>query len=113
MDRPLHAHQVVAIPQRLSLPTRYGSKEKGEWYKEAKNKPLTMYVMVETFDADKPPTLPKPGAKRVQKGFEVWTQDTTAGKEMAEKMLTVVGMTHREVEPFFSPIISRSPVSSA
>ncbi len=87
-----------------------GSKEEGEWYKEAKNKPLTMYVMVETFDPDKPPQLPKPGAKRVQKGYEVWTKDTTEGKEMAEKMLTVVGMTHREIEPFFSPIIY--PVAS-
>ncbi len=87
-----------------------GSKEKGEWFKEAKNKPLTMYVMVETFDPDKAPELPQPGAKRVQKGYEVWTKDTTEGKEMAEKMITVVGMTHREIEPFFSPIIY--PVAS-
>jgi len=87
-----------------------GSKEKGEWYKEAKTKPLTMYLMVETFDPDKAPELPKPGAKRVQKGYEVWTKDDDKGKEMAEKMLTVVGMTHRDVEPFFSPIIF--PVAS-
>jgi TolA-binding protein len=86
------------------------NKEKGEWFKEAKNKPLTMYVMVETFNPDKDPVLPKPGAKRVQKGYEVWTKDTTEGKEMAEKMLTVVGMTHCEVKPFFSPIIF--PVAS-
>jgi hypothetical protein len=85
-------------------------EENGEWYKETKTEPLTMYVMVETFDPNKDPQLPQPGAKRIAKGTEIWTKDTSQGKEMAEKMFTVVGMTHREIDPFFSPIIY--PVAS-
>lgn len=87
-----------------------GSKEKGEWYKDAKNEPLAMYLMAETFDPMKPLPPPKPGAVRVRKGEEVWTKDTADGKKMAEEMFTIVGMTHREIEPFFSPIIF--PVAS-
>jgi hypothetical protein len=86
------------------------SKEQGEWYRDSKIEPLTMYLMVENFDPDKAPELPKPGAKRGPKGIEVWTKDTAQGKAMAEKMFTVVGMTQREIEPFFSPVIF--PVAS-
>jgi hypothetical protein len=87
-----------------------GSKEQGEWFRDTKYEPLTMYLMVETFDPSKDPELPKPGAKRGPKGVEIWTKDTKPGKEMAEKMFTLVGMTQREIEPFFSPIIF--PVAS-
>jgi hypothetical protein len=64
-----------------------------------------MYLMVETFDPDKPPGIAQPGAKRIQKGHEVWTKDDTKGKEMAEKMITVVGMTQRDITPFFSKVL--------
>jgi hypothetical protein len=86
------------------------SKEQGEWFRDTKYEPLTMYLMVEKFDPSKDPEVPKPGTKRGPKGVEIWTKDTKQGKEMAEKMFTIVGMTHREIEPFFSPIVF--PVAS-
>jgi len=82
-----------------------GQEAQGEWFRDTKYQPLTMYLMVEKFDPNKDPELPKPGSKRGPKGGEVWAKDTKAGKEMAEKMFTVVGMTHREIEPFFAPIV--------
>jgi hypothetical protein len=69
-----------------------------------------MYLMVEKFDPDKDPEAPKPGTKRGPKGVEIWTKDSEQGKEMAEKMFTVIGMTHREIKPFFAPIVF--PVAS-
>jgi hypothetical protein len=77
----------------------------GEWFRNTKFQPLTAYVMVERFDPDKEPPSARPGAKRVQKGHEEWTKDTEAAKNMAEDMLSVVAMTHREIEPHFSPVI--------
>jgi hypothetical protein len=69
-----------------------------------------MYLMAEKFDPMKPTPPPKPGAARIRKGDEVWTKDTAAGKKMAEEMFTLVAMTHRDVDPFFSPVIF--PVAS-
>jgi hypothetical protein len=82
----------------------------GEWFRDTKYAPLTAYVMVERFEPNKKPTPLQPGARRIQKGYEEWTKDTKAGKEMAEDMLTVVAMTHRELKPLFSPVIY--PVAS-
>ena len=53
----------------------------GEWYRDGKSQPLTAYVMVERFDPDKKPHPPKPGAQRIQKGYEEWTKDTEDGQE--------------------------------
>ena len=77
----------------------------GEWYLDRQSEPLRMYVMEERFDAKKPSPVPQPGQQRVQKGFEEWTKDTDAAKEMAEDMLTIVAVTHRDLEPLFSPVI--------
>jgi hypothetical protein len=82
----------------------------GEWYRDTKLDPLSAYVMVERFEPNKKPAPLQPGARRVPKGYEEWTKDTKAGKEMAEDMLTVVAMTHRELKPLFSPVIY--PVAS-
>jgi hypothetical protein len=89
---------------------RIGSSNKGEWRKNRSDKPLQMYLMVEKFDAKNPPPLRRPGAPRGPKGEEIWTKDTTAGKEMAEEMFTLIAITQREIEPFFSPVIF--PVAS-
>ena len=85
-------------------------KTHGQWRKKANVEPLHMYLMAETFDPKKPSPPPQPGATRVAKGVEIWTKDTADGKKMAEQMFTVVAMTHREIEPFFSPVIY--PVAS-
>ena len=77
----------------------------GEWFRDQKFQPLTAYVMVEKFDPGKEPESPRPGARRIQKGYEEWTKDTDDAKKMAEEMLTVVGMTHRDLEPLFSPVV--------
>lgn len=74
----------------------------GQWVKRPNVKPLSMYVMEGAFlDA---------GKRRDRKGHEEWTQSTKKGKQKAEKMFTIVGMTHREIEPLFSPVIY--PVAS-
>lgn len=86
------------------------SDTKGRWRKKANVEPLHMYLMAEKFDPMKAPPPPKPGATRIRKGDEVWTKDTVPGKKMAEEMFTLVAMTHRDVEPFFSPVIF--PVAS-
>lgn len=93
-----------------------GQEAQGEWFRDTKYEPLTMYLMVEKFDPSKDPELPKPGAKRGPKGAEIWTKNTKPGKEMAEKMFTVVGMTNREIKPFFAeivfPVASRSGMTT-
>jgi hypothetical protein len=81
------------------------SKNSGKWTKDPKTKLLTMYLMVQKFDAMNPPPPPKAGSKRIAKGQEVWTKDTEEGKKMAEEMFTVLGMTHRTLQPKFSPVI--------
>jgi TolA-binding protein len=82
-----------------------GSEAVATWKKDSRTEPLRMYLMVETFDPDKAPGIAKPGAKRIQKGYEVWTKGDKKGKEMAEKMITVVGMTQRDITPFFSKVL--------
>jgi TolA-binding protein len=77
----------------------------GEWFLDRRQEPLRMYVMEEKFDPKQPSPVPQPGQQRVQKGFERWTKDTDAGKEMAEDMLTIVAVTHRDLKPLFSPAI--------
>jgi hypothetical protein len=69
-----------------------------------------MYLMTEKFDPMKASPPPKAGDVRVNKGEEIWTKDTDEGKKMAEEMFTVVAMTHREIDPFFSPVLF--PVAS-
>jgi hypothetical protein len=77
----------------------------GEWYRDGKSPPLAAYVMVERFEPDKKPKPAQPGARVVQKGYEEWTKDTEEAKNMAEDMLSVVAMTHHEIEPLFSPVV--------
>ena len=55
-----------------------GQEAQGEWFRDEKYQPLTMYLMVEKFDPSKDPELPKPGTKRGPKGAEIWTKDTEA-----------------------------------
>jgi Putative Flp pilus-assembly TadE/G-like len=86
------------------------SDTKGQWKKKSDVEPLQMYLMAQTFDPMKPSPPPKAGAVRVRKGEEVWTKESADGKKMAEEMFTIVAMTHREIKPFFSPIIF--PVAS-
>lgn len=83
---------------------------RGEWRKKQNVEPLHMYLMAEKFNPMKPSPPPKAGAIRIRKGDEVWTKDSTDGKRMAEDMFTLVAMTHREIDPFFSPVIY--PVAS-
>ena len=83
---------------------------KGSWSKDQNTKLLTMYLMAQKFDPAHPSPPPKAGQKRVAKGQEVWTKNTEEGKQMAEKMFTVIGMTHRDLKPLFSPVIY--PVAS-
>jgi hypothetical protein len=78
------------------------SDKVGRWDRDLKIEPLTMYVMEGAFAAA--------GERRDQKGHEVWTQTTDAGKQQAEQMFTVIGITHRELKPLFSPVIY--PVAS-
>ncbi len=80
-------------------------KNSGSWSKDPKTKLLTMYLMAQRFDPMRPSPPPRAGEKRVAKGQEVWTKDTEEGKQMAEKMFTVIGMTQRELKPLFSPVI--------
>jgi hypothetical protein len=82
----------------------------GAWSLESGVEPLQMYLMAEKFDPKKASPPPRPGQVRIAKGTEVWTKDTVEGKNMAEDMFTLVAVTHREIEPFFSPIIF--PVAS-
>lgn len=79
-----------------------GSKNKGQWKKNPKVEPLQMYVMEGAYA--------KSGTRRDRKGHEVWTLSTDAGKQQAEQMFTVIGITHCEIEPLFSPVIY--PVAS-
>ena len=95
MDGPLHTDQVVAIPQRL--PLQETSDKRGQWSKQPKDEPLQMYVMMGAFA--------KTGERRDRKGHEPWTLDTDAGKQQAEQLFTVIGITQREMKPLFSPII--------
>ena len=73
------------------------SEKKGQWEKPAKSEPLAMYVMKGAFA--------KSGKRRDRKGHETWTLESAAGKAEAEKMFTVIGMTHRDFEPLFSPVV--------
>jgi hypothetical protein len=69
-----------------------------EWQK--KKDPLEMYVMKGSYDR-KAVT----GQRRDLKGFESWTSTTPKAKNEAEEMFTVVSLTHRKIEPLFSPVI--------
>jgi hypothetical protein len=82
----------------------------GAWSQEQGVEPLQMYLMAEKFDPMKASPPPPPGQARLAKGQEVWTRDSAEGKNMAEDMFTLVAVAHREIEPFFSPIIY--PVAS-
>ncbi len=77
-----------------------------KWTKDpnpAKSKPLLMYVMKGAYPQQRP-------GSRDRKGSENWTKDTTEGKQEAEKLFTVISVTHRELEPLFSPVLY--PVAS-
>ncbi|HVT27718.1 MAG TPA: hypothetical protein VHE81_06845, partial [Lacipirellulaceae bacterium] len=69
----------------------------GQWQKKQGVDPLEMYVMVGSFA--------KTGPRREQKGHETWTLSTEAGKQQAEQLFTVIGLTHRDIKPLFSPVI--------
>ena len=56
-----------------------------------------MYVMLSAFA--------KNGERRDRKGHETWTLDTATGKQQAEQLFTVIGMTQRDFAPLFSPVI--------
>src|SRR5205814_8813552 len=43
--------------------------------------------------------------RKDKKGHEPWTLATDAGKKSAEEKFTLLAMTHREMEPLFSPVI--------
>ena len=73
------------------------SDNRGQWKKDANAKQLVMYVMEGAFASS--------GPRRDRKGHELWTQATDAGKQDAERRFTVIGLTHREIEPLFSPVI--------
>ncbi len=45
----------------------------------------------------------KNGERRDQKGHERWTKDDSQGKQQAEKMFTLIGITQRDMTPLFSP----------
>jgi hypothetical protein len=79
-----------------------GSKTDGEWTKSNKksDKPLEMYAMLGAFA-----NQPAASGRRDQKGREKWTENSDAGKKLAEELFTVIGITHREIEPLFSPVI--------
>jgi hypothetical protein len=79
-----------------------GSKTDGEWTKSNKksDKPLEMYVMLGAYA-----NQPAASGRRDQKGREKWTENSDAGKKLAEELFTVIGITHREIEPLFSPVI--------
>lgn len=72
-----------------------GSGTEGSW--QPGNQALAMYVMRDAYA--------KSGARHDQKGNEPWTKSTNAGKEQAEKLFTVIGLTHRDLKPLFSPVI--------
>ena len=78
-----------------------GSKTDGQWRKEPSAKPLEMYVMVGAYDKQ----APAGGGRRDRKGRELWTEDSAGGRAKAEELFTVIGLTHRDVEPLFSPVI--------
>ena len=67
----------------------------GQWQKVNGVEPLEMYVMQGAFA--------KMGARRDQKGHETWTLATDAGKQQAEQLFTVIGLSHRDLKPLFSP----------
>ncbi|HEX4412727.1 MAG TPA: Tad domain-containing protein [Lacipirellulaceae bacterium] len=73
----------------------HGSGTEGSW-QQAGDK-LAMYVMRDAYA--------KSGARHDQKGREPWTLSTNAGKQQAEKLFTVIGLTHRDLKPLFSPVI--------
>jgi hypothetical protein len=73
------------------------SDKRGQWTKKANAEPLQMYVMTGAFA--------KTGLRRDQKGHETWTLDTDAGKQQAEQLFTVIGITQRDLKPLFSPVI--------
>jgi hypothetical protein len=73
------------------------SRNQGRWTKKPNVKPLSMYVMKDAYE--------RTGIRRDRKGHEPWTLDTVSGKREAERMFTVLGMVHRELEPLFSPVI--------
>ena len=83
---------------------REGSTD-GEWRKEQDSKPLEMYVMVGAYNRQA-----QANGRRDQKGREKWTEDTVDGRDSAEELFTVIGLTHRNIEPLFSPVIY--PVAS-
>ena len=69
-----------------------------EWQK--KEDPLEMYVMKGAYNRQQ-----NTGARRDQKGQETWTESTPTGKNQAEEMFTVIGLTHHQIKPLFSPVI--------
>lgn len=74
-----------------------GSKTDGQWSKDSSVQPLEMYVMLGAFA--------KTGVRRDQKGHESWTPATDDGKQQAEQLFTVIGLSHHELKPLFSPVI--------
>ena len=73
------------------------SNNAGTWQKQQKDEPLQMYVMLDSFA--------KSGERRDRKGREPWTLDSATGKEQAEQLFTVIGMTQRDLKPLFSPVV--------
>jgi Putative Flp pilus-assembly TadE/G-like len=73
------------------------SDNSGHWAKDSKAEPLQMYVMTGAFA--------KAGERRDQKGNESWTLASDAGKQQAEQLFTVIGITQRDLKPLFSPVI--------
>lgn len=76
---------------------RRDSDNSGHWEKDATVEPLQMYVMVDSFA--------KSGERRDRKGHEAWTLATANGKDQAEKLFTVIGITQRDLTALFSPVI--------
>jgi TolA-binding protein len=82
-----------------------GSKNRGEWREDPKTEPLRMYVMEGAYAKDPNDYTVIRTGRKDQKGHETWTQNSAAGKKLAEELFTVVAMTRRDIEPLFSPVI--------